>query len=82
MKEVTKAEFKAAYFKYGRERDGWGRAYWDKFFEPEPKKPMRYLVEEPPSPAHNRMMIVDDARLGETRLFFFTEEAEETHFGR
>lgn len=82
MKEVTKAEFKAAYFKHGREQDGWGRDYWDKFFEPEPKRPMRYLVEEPASPAHERMLIVTDFSAGEYRLFFMTEEAEETHFGR
>jgi hypothetical protein len=82
MKEVTKAEFKDAYFRLGGGKDGWTRSYWDKFYEPEPKVPMKYLVEEPPTPAHTRMFVVDDHAAKEYRLFFMTEEAEETHFGR
>lgn len=81
MKPATKAEFKAIYFKYGRERDGWGQAYWDKFFESEPKTSMRYAIEEPPSPEHCRMMIVSDFETKEYRLFFMTEEAEERLYG-
>lgn len=81
MKPATKEEFKAIYFKYGRERDGWGRAYWDRFFEPAPKTPMRYAIEEPPSPEHNRMMIVSDFETKEYRLFFMTEEAEDGLYG-
>ena len=82
MKEVAKEEFKALYFKYGREKDGWGKDYWEHFFEKEPKTPMRYMIEEPESPAHNRMMIVSDYEAKEFRLFFFTEESEESFFSR
>lgn len=81
MKEVSKDEFKEFYFKHGREKDSWGRAYWEKFFEPEPKVPMRYRIEEPPSPEHDRMMIVSDYAVKEYRLFFMTEEAEEGLYG-
>lgn len=79
VKKVSKQEFKDMYFKYGTERDGWGQSYWDQFFEPEPKTPMEYSIEEPASPEHNRMMIVSDVK--EYRLFFFTEESEESFFG-
>lgn len=79
MRKATKQEFKDMFFKYGTERDGWGQSYWDKFFAPEDKVPMEYSIEEPPSPKHNRMMIVSDAK--EHRLFFFTEESEESFFG-
>ena len=82
MEEVSKARFKELYFWYGREKDGWGRTYWDEFFETDKIPPMKYRVEEPPSPAHDRMMIVTDFAVREHRLFFMTEEAEETHFGR
>jgi len=79
MKEASKAEFKEMYFKHGGERDGWSASYWEQFYE-NPPKPMKYQVEEPPSPEHTRMMIVSDA--AEHRLFFMTEEAEESFFGR
>jgi len=80
MKIVSKQKFKDAYFKYGLEKGGWSQSYWEKFFEPEEKVPMRYAIEEPSSPEHNRMMIVSDH--DEYRLFFFTEESEESFFGR
>lgn len=80
MREVTKAEFREAFFGYGRERDGWTRAYWDRFYELDRAPPMRYVVEAPPSPEHTRMMIVDDYGAREHRLFFMTEEAEERFF--
>ena len=82
MKEVSKDEFKDMYFRYGRAADGWGPDYWDKFFEREGHVPMKYLIEEPESPEHSRMMIVSDYAVNEYRLFFFTEEAEERFFGR
>ena len=81
MKTATKAEFKEMYFKHGREKDGWGQDYWDKFLEPAEKVPMKYSIEEPPSPEHNRMMIVSDYAVMEYRLFFMTEEAEEGLYG-
>lgn len=79
VRKVTKQEFKDAYFKLGGERDGWTADYWEKFYAAEDKTPMAYSVEEPPTPAHNRMMIVSDAE--EHRLFFLTEESEESFFG-
>ncbi len=82
MKEVSKQQFKEMFFKYGRDADGWGQAYWEKFFENERPVPMKYRIEEPASPEHNRMMIVSDFGAREYRLFLMTEESEETHFGR
>ena len=35
------------------------------------------MVEEPKSPAHNRMFIVMDPKAMEHRMFFLTEEAED-----
>lgn len=80
MRKATKQEFKEAYFKFGQGQLGWTQSYWDQFYEPEPEGAMEYSIEEPASPKHNRMMISSDAK--EHRLFFFTEESEETHFGR
>ena len=78
MKEVGKEEFREIYFRLGGA--GWGREYWEKFYET-PKKPgMKYLIEEPPSPQHTRMMIVEDYAVLEYRLFFMTEQAEEAFF--
>jgi hypothetical protein len=82
MREVSKAEFKDMYFRFGRAADGWGPDYWDKFFENDEHGPMKYSIEEPESPEHCRMMIVSDFGAREYRLFFLTEEAEERFFGR
>jgi hypothetical protein len=82
MTEVSKEQFRAMYFKYGRAVDGWGQAYWDEFFEEEKPMPMKYLVQEPESPGHCRMMIVSDYGRREYRMFFLTEEAEERLFDR
>jgi hypothetical protein len=82
MKEVTKDQFREIYFKLGGgDAAGWGLDYWNKFFEDESKsKGMKYLVEEPETPEHTRMMIVTDFGTREYRLFFFTEESEESFF--
>jgi hypothetical protein len=40
----------------------------------------RELVEEPQIPEHTRMMIVTDYDRNEYRLFFLTEESEESFF--
>ena len=81
MKEVTKEQFKEIYFKHGGgEATGWGLEYWKQFFENEKKQGMKYLVEEPKTPEHNRMMIVTDYGGNEYRLFFMTEESEESFF--
>ena len=41
---------------------------------------MKYLIEEPTTPEHTRMMIVTDFGRNEYRLFFLTEESEESLF--
>jgi hypothetical protein len=41
---------------------------------------MKYLLEEPETPEHTRMMIVTDNGRNEYRLFFMTEESEEYFF--
>lgn len=80
MNEVTKAEFREAFFRYGRGRDGWTQAYWERFYEADRTPPMRFRVEAPTSPERTRMMIVDDYAVREHRLFFMAEEAEERFF--
>ncbi|MBN1315974.1 MAG: hypothetical protein JXA42_10915 [Anaerolineales bacterium] len=81
MKEVTKEQFKEIYFKLGGgSSTGWDLDYWNKFYE-SPKRPgMKYLVQEPETKDHNRMIIVTDYSSNEYRLFFMTEEAEEALF--
>ena len=79
MKEVTLEQFREIYFRLGGgDRAGWGQAYWDQFFANDPAPAMKYLIEEPPTPSHNRMMIVSDFAAREYRLFFMTEESEES----
>jgi len=81
MKEVTKEQFKAVYFKHGGgEATGWGLAYWRQFFENEKTPGRKYLLEEPATPGQTRMMIVTDSGRNEYRLFFMTEEGEEAFF--
>jgi len=81
MKEVTKEQFKAIYVtRGGGEATGWGLDYWKQFFENERRQGMKYLVEEPATPEHTRMMIVTDGDRKEYRLFFMTEEGEESFF--
>jgi hypothetical protein len=81
MKEVTKERFKEIYFKLGGGvATGWSLEYWNKFFENEKRPGMKYLLEEPETPQHTRMMIVTDYGSNEYRLFFFTEEIEESFF--
>lgn len=81
MKEVTKEQFKEAYFRLGHGSDGWTQDYWETFFENEPREPMKYKVEEPETAEHCRMMIVSDFKSKEYRLFCLTEEAEDSFFG-
>ncbi len=76
MKEVTKEQFKEMYFSAPT---CWGLDYWNKFFEEE-KPGWKYLIEEPETPEHTRMMIVTDCGRKEYRLFFWTEESEESFF--
>lgn len=78
---VSKAGFREAYFLHARPNDGWTLEYWDQFLEPEREPPMRYRVYPPDSAAHVRMMIVSDFAAREHRLFFMTEESEQSVFG-
>lgn len=80
MQEVGKAVFRATYFRYRRDADGWTEAYWQHFYEPEREPPMRYLVQLPQHAVQTRMMIVDDYAAREHRLFFISEQAEERLF--
>ena len=79
MKEVTKEQFKEIYFRLGG-GVGWTLEYWNKFFEDEKRPGMKYLIQEPETPEHTRMMIVMDYDKNEYRLFFMTEESEEAFF--
>jgi hypothetical protein len=79
MHEVSKEEFKEVYFKLGGGNDtGWDFHYWNRFFEDNEVPGMKYLVQEPRTPEETRMMIVTDYSVKEYRLFFLTEEAEES----
>jgi hypothetical protein len=78
MHEVTKEQFKEIFLRLGGA--GWDLAYWNAFFEREKKPGVRYFVQEPETPEHNRMMIVNDSTENLHRLFFQTEEAEERFF--
>jgi len=81
MQEVTKEQFRDIYFKLGGgAATGWSAEYWDKFFEKDKRPGMKYLVEEPETQEHTRMMIVADFSVNEYRLFFMTEESEESFF--
>ena len=80
IKEVTKEQFKEMYFRLGGEMTGWSLDYWNNHFEHEEKPSMKYLAEEPQTPEHTRMFIVSDSGARECRLFFMTEESEESFF--
>lgn len=79
MRQVSKDEFKRVYLELGGGAEtGWTADYWDRCIEPRVDAATRFVVEEPPSPAHTRMMIVASAT--EQRLFFMTDESEESFF--
>ena len=81
MDQVTKEKFKETYFRLGGgDSSGWTADYWQKFFEDEVKPGWRFMVEEPRSPDHNRMMIVTDHESREYRLFFMTDQSMEDFF--
>ena len=81
MKEVTKEKFKEVYFALGGgAATGWGLEIWNSSFENEKIPGMKYFLEEPETSGHTRMMIVTDYGMHEHRLFFFTEESEESLF--
>lgn len=79
FKEVTKEKFKEIYFRLGGgKRSGWTADYWEKFFENDAKPGWKFMVEEPKSAKHVRMFIVTDTKAREYRLFFMTEEEEDS----
>lgn len=81
MRQVTKEQFREVYFRLGGGTStGWGPDYWDTFFERPDRPGMTYMLEEPATPEHTRMMIVTDFGAHEYRLFFMTEESEEALF--
>jgi hypothetical protein len=81
MKAVTKEQFKEIYLRLGGgAATGWGLDYWNEFFEVEKRPGMKYLLGEPETTEHTRMMIVTDYGRKEYRLFFLTEESEESLF--
>jgi hypothetical protein len=81
FREVTKEEFREVYFRLGGGNStGWTADYWRKSFEGEGKSGWRYMVEEPRSPAHDRMCIAEDHETKECRLFFMIEQSAEDFF--
>jgi hypothetical protein len=76
--EVTKEEFKKAYFRLrGGADSGWTDDYWRERFELKEWPGWRYKVAEPRTRDHDRMTIVTDGAVNEHRLFCMTEESEE-----
>lgn len=79
FRQVSKDLFKEIYFRLGGGKStGWTADYWRKFFEDNVPLDWRFMVEEPRSAEHNRMFIVTDHQAREYRLFFMTEESEDS----
>jgi hypothetical protein len=79
FKQVSKGLFKEIYFRLGGgEASGWTADYWRKFFEDKDDPGWMFMVEEPRSAGHNRMFIVTDYQAREYRLFFVTEQSEDS----
>ena len=79
LREVTKEKFKESYFRLGGGKSsGWTADYWQKFFEDGAGPGWKFLVEEPRTAGHVRMNIVTDHKAKEYRLFFTTEEEEDS----
>lgn len=77
MHEVTKEQFRELFFKYYGEDNEYYKSSWDELYG---KPSMKYMVKMPESPDHDRLMIVTDFEAREYRMFFMTEEAEESLF--
>ena len=83
MREITKEEFKKIYFEHpDPEMNAEAvQDYWNHFYENE--EGAKYFYEEPPSAEHTRMFIVtdfSDEHKPIHRIFFMTEESEESFF--
>ena len=78
FKQVGKELFEEMYLRLGGgSSTGHTADYWRKVIEPYTGPGWRFMVEEPKSPAHNRMFLVMDPKAMEHRMFFLTEEAED-----
>lgn len=75
-KEVSKEEFKVAYFKHATPDSGWTGEYWNLFYEKEEGK--RYFYAAPESSHATRMFIISNEST--RRMIFLTEDAEENFF--
>jgi hypothetical protein len=71
---VTHTHFRELYSQYVQPHSGWTEDYWNQFFES--RQSDTYYFEPPASPLANRMMISSGQNTH--RLFFLTEEAEES----
>lgn len=81
FKQVSKRLFEEMYFRRGGgEQSGWTAEYWQKVIEPDAGLGWRFLIEEPKSAEHTRMLVVTDHAAKEHRLFFTTEQEEEDFF--
>jgi hypothetical protein len=76
-KEVSKSEFKIAYFRHATPNSGWTEDYWNSFYEKEEGKKYYYAQSE--SPHATRMFIISDETT--RRMIFLMEDAEESFFG-
>jgi hypothetical protein len=79
MAEITKEAFKKYFMKYGKQNEGWGPGYWDRFYE---KEEAKWAFDGPPTPERNRMFIVTDfgPKPPVHRMVFMSEEGEEEFF--
>ncbi len=82
IKEVTKAEFKEAYVRFGKLEGGYDLAYWDHCIDGPKYADFKYFLEEPASANENCMMLATDFQKDNRRfrMFFFTIEQEERFF--
>jgi len=81
FREATKEDFKEIYFRLGGgQATGYTAKHWQTSFEDDVKEGWRFMIQEPESPEHDRMMIVTDFAVKEYRLFFMTEESLENFF--
>lgn len=73
--EVSKEKFKELYFQYAIPC-GWTADQWNEVYAG--KETARFFFTKPDTPESTRVFIVSDAN--SHRMFFLTEEAEESFF--
>jgi hypothetical protein len=83
MRKVSKDEFKRIYFAHlGR---GYTEEYWQNLFENKRDHEnfvWEHFVSEPTSPQETEMIIVTDYGTHQYRLFFSTEEQQESWYNQ